>query len=168
MIPCSTKSPRAQFSRSVGSAPKRNALSCAATLSVLLQLITIPTTVIMVQAQAATHIRVNCGGNTFVDSNSNQWTNDAVYNLGNKGNRRNLCSNTTVQNIPLNVPSTLYCSQRYFTSAWYPQPFQYNIPVPNNALYTVKLHFAELVRSSISYCDDVKLLQANSNGNLRN
>jgi Malectin domain len=141
-----------QGDRNVGSLQQRRLLPCVAhyvhvvTVILLLQLL-------VVQGQTATHIRVNCGGPTFVDSNSNQWTNDVVYNLGNKGNRRNLCSTTTVQNAPSNVPSNLYCSQRYYTPATFTQPYQYDIPVPNNAFYIVKLHFAELVRKLCCYIE---------------
>lgn len=101
------------------------------------------------------HLRINCGGPLIVDSNNNnaRWESDTTYNVGNKGNRRNICTNQpniTMTNLPPNVPRTLYCTQRFYApNVFTVPPYQYNIPVPeNNAYYLVKLHFLEMVRRS--------------------
>jgi Malectin domain len=99
------------------------------------------------------HIRINGGGPLIVDRNNNntRWESDTTYNVGNKGNRRNICTsqpNIPMMNIPLNVPPSLYCTQRFYASnVFNAPPYQYNIPVPeSNAYYLVKLHFFEMVR----------------------
>jgi Malectin domain len=125
--------------------------------------------------------RINCGGPLLIDDSRNnnnnnsssttttRWEADTQYNLEQKGKRRNRCSATittttttttttgvTIQNVPSNVTRNVYCSQRFYptttNTSQQQQPYQYNIPVPNNAFYTVRLHFAELVRVVILCC----------------
>ena len=93
--------------------------------------------------------RINCGGLLIIDTqhNNTRWENDLPYNLGRKGARRNSCSSINITAFPnSSAPDTLYCSQRFYNPRNYVQPYQYNIPVINNAYYSIRLHFAELVR----------------------
>ena len=92
--------------------------------------------------------RINGGGPLIVDAlnNNTRWESDSAYNLGNKGNRRNVCSTVNITPPLSTLPAAMYCSQRFYSTTTFAQPFQYNIPVLNNANYTVVLHFAELVR----------------------
>ena len=102
------------------------------------------------------HIRINGGGPLIIDTDNNnaRWESDTIYNVENKGNRRNICGsqpNIVIQNNrPLaKVPAAVYCSQRNYNqnNIFTIPPFQYNIPVPeNNQYYLVKLHFVEMVR----------------------
>lgn len=85
-------------------------------------------------------------------NNNIAWESDTAYNVENKGSRRNACSsssNLTFSNLPLDVPASVVCTQRYYNPndiAVRP-PYQYQIPVPdNNAYYVVILHLVELVR----------------------
>ena len=96
--------------------------------------------------------RINGGGSLIIDAlnNNTRWESDSAYNLGNKGNRRNVCSTVTVTPPLSTLPAAMYCSQRFYSTNTFSQPFQYNIPVLNNANYTVVLHFAELVRLKLS------------------
>ena len=127
-------------------------------LLLLQMLLTI--TLLMVETAAqivpsSFHLRINGGGPLIIDSNNNnaRWESDTTYNVGNKGNRRNICTNQpniTMMNLPPNVPRTLYCTQRFYApNVFTVPPYEYNIPVPqNNAYYLVKLHFLEMVRRS--------------------
>jgi hypothetical protein len=107
------------------------------------------------------HLRINGGGPLIVVNHHNnkdqntRWESDTPYNVGNKGNRRNICTNQpniSITNVPSHVPSSVYCTQRFYAAnnIFTIPPFQYNIPVPNNnAYYIVKLHFVEMVRFAL-------------------
>ena len=101
---------------------------------------------------SAFHLRINGGGPLIIDSGNNntRWESDTPYNLGNKGQRNNICTsqpNITFANVSTTVPRTLYCTQRFYNPTTFPPPYQFNIPVPtNNTYYIVKLHFIEFVR----------------------
>jgi hypothetical protein len=111
-------------------------------------------------------IRINCGGARYTDPTTGiRWLAD-TYNLGNKGRTVNQCNvNTTIITNLITVPPSslrpIYCTNRFYRSLGSSptqrdiEPYQYNIPVPsyvNNsvALYTVRLHFADLVRTRVS------------------
>jgi Malectin domain len=83
--------------------------------------------------------RISAGATeNWVDNNDVTWESDKYFN--NNGAVLWLC--------PLQINGTdldnLYCKERYF-NPWIQQaPFRYDIPVPTNGTYSVKLHFAEI------------------------
>jgi Malectin domain/IPT/TIG domain len=89
-------------------------------------------------------LRINAGSQTdYVDPSGITWEADKYF--GNKGGVYSLC--------PLAIAGTamddLYCKERYFNIWEHSQPFQYNIPVPRQAVYSVRMHFAEIVYKGV-------------------
>jgi Malectin domain/IPT/TIG domain len=85
-------------------------------------------------------LRINAGSDKdYLDPNGNTWEADKYF--GNNGGVYSLC--------PRAIASTgmddLYCKERFFNKWQHPQPFQYIIPVPRQAVYSVRMHFAEIV-----------------------
>jgi hypothetical protein len=83
--------------------------------------------------------RINAGSvDTYVDPDGEIWEADNYFE--GKGGVYGQC--------PMEIAGTesdgLYCKERYFNTYATAQPFQYNIPVPRQGAYTVKLHFAEI------------------------
>jgi Malectin domain len=99
-------------------------------------------------------IRINCGGPKYVDPATNiTWLAESSgFNVGNKGGNLKKCTNSTtaIANATATLQN-LYCCHRFFRSvgsALDVEPFQYSIPVLNiTSSYTVRLHFAEIVRA---------------------
>ena len=85
--------------------------------------------------------RINCGSATSVTTtspNSVVWSPDQYSNGGVPYNTCGTNSNTSI-----------YCTSRYF-QATDPTPFRYNLPVTGSSqTYTVRMHFAEQVRSFV-------------------
>lgn len=79
--------------------------------------------------------RINCGSTkkVVVQPNNVVWAPDQYST---PGEMYDTCGTNT---------TNIYCSNRYFRSVD-SAPHQYNLPVPNNRAYTVRLHFAEQVR----------------------
>jgi Malectin domain len=80
--------------------------------------------------------RINSGSSNqvIVPPNNIVWDSDQFVLTGLPYNN---CNNRT---------GSIYCSGRYFQSA-YGTPFRYDIPIPiSNRTYQVRLHFAESVR----------------------
>jgi Malectin domain len=114
--------------------------------------------IMLVTAQQTTFqpIRINCGGPRYIDPTTQAvWLADSTttYNEGNKGRRMNRCGvqSLTIDNLASPSMRTIYCSNRYYRTLGNvldAPPFQYQIPVSNDASaqYTVRLHFADLVR----------------------
>lgn len=93
---------------------------------------------VLASANVVTH-RINCGStsNTLVTMNGITWSKDMFALSGATSNR---CTRS-------NITNSIYCSSRYFRTSL-GTPLRYNIPVPyNNALYSLKLHFNEHVRT---------------------
>ena len=83
--------------------------------------------------------RISAGAaEDWIDSNGIEWGKDMYYN--NKGGIHWVCP----QVINGTELDSLYCKDRYFNKWEYSGPFQYVIPVPKDAAYSVKLHFAEV------------------------
>jgi Malectin domain len=108
----------------------------------------------VVNGQSFQPVRINCGGPQFQDPATNiTWLADSsLYNVGNKGRSVRKCTNSTV--VIANTTSTLrtiYCSNQLFRAVGATrdiQPYEYSIPVLNTtSSYTVRLHFAEIVRA---------------------
>lgn len=88
-------------------------------------------------------VRLNTGGETFVDSKGNTWSNDTFFQ-GNSVVDKQAC--TTGRDIENTVDDVLFCSERYFkgnsTSSLYSS---YEIPVNRVAVYQIRLYFSENV-----------------------
>jgi Malectin domain len=85
-------------------------------------------------ANAQTFIRINAGGEKFVDSVGQPWGADSYFNGG------NATADCLVPIIGTTLQQ-LYCSYRWFGQA--SKPCLYEIPVPNGR-YKVRLHFSEM------------------------
>ena len=84
-------------------------------------------------------IRISAGATeSWIDQNGLRWESDNL--LINQGSVHSIC--------PLEITNTtldaLYCKERYFDSLVHTQPFRYDLTVPRNGTYTVRLHFAEI------------------------
>lgn len=90
-------------------------------------------------ATSSAVVRLNAGGETFVDSKGNTWSNDTYY-YGDSfiGNRS--CS----KNIGNTIDDALFCTERYFRGNG-TSPSSYEIPVNNDAVYQLNLYFSENV-----------------------
>jgi Malectin domain len=109
----------------------------------------------VVTGQTFQPVRINCGGLQYKDPATNiTWLADSsLYNVGNKGRFVRKCSNSSV--VIANTTATLreiYCSHQLFRAlvgaTRDAQPYEYSIPVLNTtSSYTVRLHFAEIVRA---------------------
>jgi hypothetical protein len=96
------------------------------------------------KAPPAFVLRINAGGDKdYVDPNGVTWEADKFF--GNNGGVYYVC--------PLAISGTamddLYCKERYFNIWQHAQPFQYNIPVPRQGTYSVRMHFAEIVYKAV-------------------
>jgi len=87
-------------------------------------------------AGGGTIIRVNSGGNQYVDGSSNTWSADYGYTGGNISTTTDAISGTT--------DDTLYQSER-----WINGTLSYQFTVPNGS-YTVNLLFAEIYSGNAS------------------
>ena len=82
--------------------------------------------------------RISAGATEdWIDSNGIEWEKDKYFH--NKGGVDWVCP----QSINGTELDSLYCKDRYFNKWEYSGPFQYDIPVPKDAAYSVKMHFAE-------------------------
>jgi uncharacterized protein YuzE len=83
--------------------------------------------------------RISAGAaEDWIDSNGIEWGKDKYFN--NKGGIHWVCPKA-INGTELD---SLYCKDRYFNKWEYSGPYQYIIPVPKDAAYSVKLHFAEV------------------------
>lgn len=130
--------------------------SCKMMLPFMLLSILFP--LVVVSGQIFQPVRINCGGPQFRDTTTNTtWLADSsLYNVGNKGRSVRKCSNTSV--VISNTTAALrsiYCSHQLFRAVGAirdVQPYEYSIPVLNTTnSYTVRLHFAEIVRSYLNF-----------------
>jgi Malectin domain len=90
----------------------------------------------------ATRISAGSTENWF-DSNGTLWESDKYF--GNKGDVHWTCP----QSISGTELDNLYCKDRYFNKLVYNGPYRYDIPVPKDSFYSVKLHFAEVSYQAI-------------------
>ena len=84
-------------------------------------------------------IRISTGATeSWIDENGLVWESDNAFI--NQGSIHSICplqiSNTTMD--------TLYCKERYFNKWVHMQPFRYDLAVPRNSTYSIRLHFAEI------------------------
>ena len=86
-------------------------------------------------------IRINAGGDEYIDSNGNMWSADK-YVVNFYGQDYTDC----FQPVTGTFDDTLYCCHRWFAT-WTGSPYVYNIPVTTTGVYEVRLHFAEIVRT---------------------
>lgn len=77
-------------------------------------------------------ILTNVGGQNYVDSNSRTWSADANFNTGETGSKSFDVAGTS--------DDALYLNYRYASNG---ATINYNIPVSESGVYTVKLHFVE-------------------------
>jgi Malectin domain len=83
--------------------------------------------------------RINCGSTTAVtDANGTLWSKDV-----------NFVNGYRLLTCPANVTNNIYCSSRYFRNAS-TTPARYNLPVPANGTYLLRLHFAEQYVNAIN------------------
>jgi len=91
-------------------------------------------------------IRVNAGGNDYVDSSGTFWSGDFGYNIGGTFTRTNAISGT--------VDDTLYQSEHWHSDWKNPASdeleYQFNVPSGD---YAVILHFAEVTESTYRIFD---------------
>ncbi len=81
-------------------------------------------------------VRVNCGGNQFVDAEGNLWQADQAYQTGAWGYVGGR-THQTKHSIKNTIDDALYKSERYSMRL-------YRFNVPDNGLYRVRLLFAEI------------------------
>lgn len=79
---------------------------------------------------------INAGGDALTTSNGAAWTPDAHFGGSSK------TSSNTKNPIRGTVDDLLYQTERW------DKDFYYDIPVPNNAVYSVRLHFTETSKSA--------------------
>jgi hypothetical protein len=79
-------------------------------------------------------VRINAGGEAYTDPNSQLWIANA-YVVGNVGSNFHSCAS----NILNTTLKTLYCTNR-----WYDGNMIYEVPVPSNGNWEIRLHFAEV------------------------
>jgi Malectin domain len=83
--------------------------------------------------------RINCGSTTAVtDVNGTVWSKDV-----------NFLNGFRLLTCPANVTNSIYCSSRYFKNAS-TTPARYDLPVPANGNYLLRLHFAEQYFNAIN------------------
>jgi Malectin domain len=93
-------------------------------------------------------LRINAGGETFVDSSGNTWANDTFF-LGNSFVGDEAC--TSDRDIVNTTDDALFCSERYFKGNK-TIGSSYEIPVNYPAEYQVHLYFSENVSQFIARC----------------
>ncbi len=79
--------------------------------------------------------RINCGGSDYTDPNGNLWIADTYYN----GGRVATPSTNPISGTSMDL---LYQTERYDHPAGV--EMSYNIPIPEDGLYRILLHFAEI------------------------
>jgi Malectin domain len=85
-------------------------------------------------------IRISAGATEdWIDSDGIEWGKDKYYN-NNKGGVHWVCPKS-INGTDLD---SLYCKDRYFNKWEQSGPYRYDVPVPKDAAYSVKLHFAEV------------------------
>lgn len=84
-------------------------------------------------------IRINAGGDDYIDSAGNIWSADR-YVVNFHGQDYTDC----FQPITGTIDDTIYCCHRWF-AVWTGSPYVYNVPVTSTGIYEVRLHFAEIV-----------------------
>jgi hypothetical protein len=122
-------------------------------LRFVLLVILFPVVAVTGQTPIFNPVRINCGGPQHIDTATNiTWLADSTVYRGNKGRNVQRCNETSL--VIKNTTSTLrgiYCTNRYFRAVGTTtdaQPYEYNIPVLSTVnSYTVRLHFAEIVRA---------------------
>lgn len=82
-------------------------------------------------------VRLNAGGEMFVDSKGNTWSNDTFFQ-GNSFVGDQACN----RNISNTIDDALFCTERYFKGNS-TQLSSYEIPVSGNAVYQLRLYFSE-------------------------
>lgn len=85
-------------------------------------------------------IRINAGGDKYIDSLGNIWSADR-YVVDFNGQDYTDCFHP----ITGTIDDSLYCCHRWF-AVWTGFPYVYHIPVTMAGVYEVRLHFAEIVR----------------------
>ena len=78
------------------------------------------------------YLRVNAGGIAFTASNATAYTNDSLFS------ESNIFSIEEGDDVGNTEDDLLYQTERWNSV------FSYDIPVPANGVYTIRLHFAEL------------------------
>ncbi len=89
-------------------------------------------------ATSISPIRVNAGGQSFIDSLNQTWSADTNFNTGNTFTTASTISGTTNQ--------ALYQTERWDDSTAPEMEYSFNVP---NGSYKVVLHFAEIYYSTV-------------------
>jgi Malectin domain len=82
--------------------------------------------------------RINVGGDALVDSKGKAWSADSFFADNGAGYW------SCPKSINNTVDDDLYCTFRWY-APWHKSPYIYDIPVPSQSNYLVRLHFAEIV-----------------------
>lgn len=98
-------------------------------------------------ATTAAVVRLNAGGETFVDNEGNTWSND-TYFQGNSFIGDQACN----KNIGNTIDDALFCTERYFNKGNSTIPSLYEIPVNGDAVYQIRLYFTENVSKIVVRC----------------
>ena len=85
--------------------------------------------------------RINIGGKAYTDTNGNVWEADTVKD----GKNALIVCDGTTDIIGQTVNDPLYCSYKWYAASNSAVPFRREIPVDQDGVYQVRLHFAELV-----------------------
>ena len=117
---------------------------CAIEIMELSNYVPPPTGAPVLQPALPYATRISAGATEdWIDSNGIEWEKDKYFN--NKGGIHWTCP----QSINGTELDSLYCKDRYFNKWDYSGPYRYDIPVPKNAAYSVKLHFAEVYYTKV-------------------
>ena len=87
-------------------------------------------------------VRINAGGETFVDSMGNTWSNDTYFQGNNSFVGNEACESSI--DIVNTIDDALFCSERYFKGNNTAHS-SYEIPVNEAAEYLLRLYFSETV-----------------------
>ncbi len=87
-------------------------------------------------------VRLNAGGETFVDSIGNTWSNDTYFQGNNSFVDKVACDSSI--NIVNTIDDALFCTERYFKGNSTAHS-SYEIPVDEAAEYLLRLYFSENV-----------------------
>ena len=92
--------------------------------------------------------RINIAGPTYKDANGNVWEADTVLDGKNAGY---FCDGNT-DTIGQTVNDILYCTYKWYATTNSAVPFRRELPVDQDGIFQVRLHFAELVSSFALSC----------------
>ena len=92
--------------------------------------------------------RINIAGKAYTDTNGNVWEADTVKD----GKNALIVCDGTTDIIGQTVNDPLYCSYKWYAASNSAVPFRREIPVDQEGIYQVRLHFAELVSAVLLFC----------------